>query len=163
MYSETLHPKTIDTAFECAATLLGGLEEMAELNLQSVNTSLAEQHVLAQAAVDAKSIDQLCELQFRQLPAAVSKSFSYWQHVGDITVRAQCGLFSVVQELFEASFRQFADAAAIVAGVPATAQPGASAQLVIVDEPEVDAVGPVAILDSSGKLVSFDAARAALH
>jgi phasin family protein len=162
MYSEITDRKTIEAAFDCAATLFGGLEEITELNVQTVKTSLSEQHMLAQAAFSAESIDEIIDLQFRQIPAVVKKTFSYWRHVEDIAMRTLGGLLVVAHERLESSLRTFVEEMRIASSVPAVVGRGDNTALAVVPQPTAPA-GPVTLLDSSGYVVLIGDERRELH
>jgi phasin family protein len=58
-------------AFDCITELFGGFERVAELNVQTVKTSLSEQQALADAALSARSLSEVMDLHSQPLPAAL--------------------------------------------------------------------------------------------
>ncbi|HEY2020090.1 phasin family protein [Paraburkholderia sp.] len=163
MYSEIISSKTLDAAFDYTTALFGGLEELVELNVQTVKASLDEQNVLAQAALSARSIDEITELHTGQLPAAVKKTLFYWQHVEDIALRTQRGLLAATQQRLDSVLQTFAIGMNTASSVPALTARGENAGLVVVDEPPAVEVGSVAIVDSSGQIVSSGDQPSKLH
>ncbi|MFM0204091.1 hypothetical protein PQR53_30065 [Paraburkholderia fungorum] len=100
----------------------------------------------------------------KQFPAAVTKTFAYWRHVEHIAVQTRNALFSAMQEHFGSSLQTFAEIfdVASFGGFVAQeriARPG----LLVMTEPAVAAAERVAIVDSSGKVVSSDDVRDDLH
>ncbi len=57
-----------------------GFERVTRLNLQTVKTTLAEQHGIALEAVDSRSFDWLLTLPIAQAQASLKKVLAYWQH-----------------------------------------------------------------------------------
>jgi phasin family protein len=104
----------IALVFDATRELYAGMESVVELNVQTVKTSLNEQHALALAALSSQSLHEMIDLQSQQLPAAVKKHFAYWRHVGDIAAQTQSGLVGIVQGHVEnalTAIAKFADAA----------------------------------------------------
>jgi len=63
-----------------------GFERLARLNLQTMKTTLAEQHGIALEAVDSRSFGWLLTLPVAQAQAGLKKTLAYWQHVNAIAV-----------------------------------------------------------------------------
>ncbi len=61
-----------------------GIERLTRLNLQTVKTTLAEQHGIALEAVDSRSFDWLLTLPVAGAQAGFTKTLAYWQHVNTI-------------------------------------------------------------------------------
>lgn len=61
-----------------------GFERLARLNLQTMKTTLAEQHGIALEAVDTRSFDWVFMLPAAQAQAGFKKSLAYWQHLSAI-------------------------------------------------------------------------------
>jgi phasin family protein len=145
MYLETTNrfsPRNGSTGmaliFDATCELYDGMERVVELNLQTVKTSLSEQHALALATLSSQSLHEMIDLQSQQLPATVKKNLAYWRHVGDIAAQTQSGLVGLVQGHAEdilAAFAKFADVASdnasvvgqrLIAGNALVAEPAAS-------------------------------------
>ena len=58
--------------FDSTRKLYSGVERVTELNVQTVKTSLLEQHALTQAALSSQSLHEMIDLQTQQVPAAVT-------------------------------------------------------------------------------------------
>jgi phasin family protein len=63
-----------------------GFERLARLNLQTMKTTLAEQHGIALEAVQARSFDWMLTLPAAAAQAGMKKAFAYWQHVHTIAI-----------------------------------------------------------------------------
>lgn len=61
-----------------------GFERLARLNLQTMKTTLAEQHGIALEAIDSRSIAWVLTLPAAQAQAGFKKTLAYWQHVNEI-------------------------------------------------------------------------------
>lgn len=61
-----------------------GVERLTRLNLQTMKTTLAEQHGIALEAIDTRSFDWVFTLPTAQAQAGFKKTLSYWQHLGEI-------------------------------------------------------------------------------
>lgn len=170
MYPDTMNQLSsrqgetaIDAVLACTNEVFASIEKVVELNVQTVKTSLSEQQALADAALCVQSVSELIDFQSQQLPAAVTKTFAYWRHVGDIAVQTQNELHSTMHEHFGSSFQRLADIfGAASVGFAAQDQPGRSS-LLAVAQPAVAAAEGVAIVDSSGNVVSSDDVRGDLH
>jgi len=82
------------TAFSSMAEIANhtfdGFERLARLNLQTMKTTLAEQHGIALEVVDERSFDWLLTLPVAQAQAGLKKTLAYWQRVNAIAVGEQC-------------------------------------------------------------------------
>jgi phasin family protein len=171
MSPETINPffprqceTAVETAFSCANEVFAGIERVVELNVQTVKTSLSEQRALGDAVLSAQSISELVDLQSQRFPAAVTKTVAYWRHVGDIAVQTRNELFSTMQEHFGSSLQTFTEIFHVASSGGLAAQERiARSSLLVMTEPAVAAAEGVAIVDSSGKVVSSDDARGDLH
>jgi len=76
------------TAFASMADIVNqtfdGFERLTRLNLQTVKTTLAEQHGIALEAVDSRSMAWLVTLPTAQAQAGFKKALAYWQHLSAI-------------------------------------------------------------------------------
>jgi phasin family protein len=153
----------VEAAFGYTTEVVAGLEKVLELNVQTVKTSFSEQRALADAALSARSLSEVIDLQSQLLPAVVKKTFAYWQHVEDIAVETRYGLFTAVQEHFGSSLRALAEMADIASGGLAAQEGLKNVSLLVRGQPAVTTAAPVMIVDSSGKVVSSDDARRDLH
>lgn len=61
-----------------------GFERVTRLNLQTIKTTLAEQHGIALEAVDSRSIAWVVTLPVAQAQAGFKKALAYWQHLNAI-------------------------------------------------------------------------------
>ena len=61
-----------------------GFERVTRLNLQTIKTTLAEQHGIALEAVDSRSIAWVVTLPVAQAQAGFTKALAYWQHLNAI-------------------------------------------------------------------------------
>ncbi|EIF35204.1 phasin family protein [Burkholderia sp. Ch1-1] len=162
-FSPRQNEMTIDAAFACTNEIFAGIEKVAKLNVQTIKTSLLEQQALADAALSAQSVSEVLDLQSQQLPAAVTKTFAYWRHMEDIAAQTRNDLASAVQEHFGSSLQTFAkmfDFASI--GLDAQDMLGKSSQFVMAQSADASAER-VAIVDSSGKVLSSEGVRSDLH
>jgi len=142
-------------AYDVAAKAVAGFEKVIELNLQTVKTSLVEQHALVDAALSSASLDQVIDLQFQQVPAAIKKTCAYWGHVEDIVVDLNNELASAVQDSMQSYlstlFSLLGGAAPL--GLASAGRTSVTSPLAI-QEPPLTQNEPVAIVDSSGNVVS---------
>ncbi len=154
----------IDAAFACTNDVFASMEKVVELNVQTVKTSLSEQQALADAALSVQSVSELIDFQSQQLPAAVTKTFAYWRHMEDIALQTQNELISTMHEHFGSSLQTFAELFGVASvGFAAQEQPRGSSLLAMAQPAVVAAAERVAIVDSSGKVVSSDDVRGDLH
>ncbi|MGY6124949.1 phasin family protein [Paraburkholderia strydomiana] len=160
---EVGHEDNAIVAYQMAAKAVAGLEKVVELNMQTVKTSLSEQRALVDAALSSVSLDQVIDLQFQQVPAAMKKTCAYWGHVEDIAVDTHNELAGVLQNsvssYLSTLFSFFGSAASI--GIAPAERTTVTSPLVI-DEPPTTQSGPVAILDSAGNVVA-STGRTDLH
>ncbi|MDP9648760.1 phasin family protein [Paraburkholderia caledonica] len=160
---EVGHEDNAIVAYQMAAKAVAGLEKVVELNMQTVKTSLSEQRALVDAALSSVSLDQVIDLQFQQVPAAMKKTCAYWGHVEDIAVDTHNELAGVLQDSVSSYlctlFSFFGSAASI--GIAPAERTTVTSPLVI-DEPPATQSGPVAILDSAGNVVA-STGRTDLH
>jgi phasin family protein len=148
---------SLQAAFDCVNEVVAGFERVVELNVQTVKTSLAEHRALVDAALSARSFSEAIDLHSQQMPAAVKKTFAYWRHVEDISVTTQSGVFAALRDLSGGAlqtFGQFADFAARRS--VGDERPDRTGVVLIGQPASGDDDAPVAIVDSSGKVVSSD-------
>lgn len=87
-----------------------GFERLARLNLQTMKTSLAEQHGVAIEAIDARSFDWMLTLPAGAAQAGLKKAFAYWQHVHAIAVETTSNNLGAGWEGFTQYTRWFTSA-----------------------------------------------------
>jgi phasin family protein len=162
-FSSRQRENAVDAAFDCNTEVLSGITKVVELNLQTVKTSLSEQQALGDAALSAQSLSEVLDLQSQQFPAAIKKTFAYWRHVEDIATHTRNGLFAVMQSHMGSALQTFTGMVDIASGVSAVEEQAGESSLLVSGEPVVDAAQPVAIVDSSGKVVSSGKTRGELH
>ncbi|CAB3795389.1 phasin family protein [Paraburkholderia fynbosensis] len=153
----------VKAAFDCNNEVFDGITKVVELNIQTVKTSLSEQQAMADAALSAQSLSEVVDLQSRQFPAAVKKTFAYWRHVEDIAAQTGIGLFTAMQTHFGGALRTLAEMADVAPGTVATQEGLGKWSLFVMGQPAVDAAQPGVIVDSSGKVVSSGEVRSDLH
>jgi phasin family protein len=142
-------------AYELAAKAVAGFEKVVELNVQTVKTSLSEQQALVDAALSSSSLNQMIDLQFQQVPAAIKKTCAYWGHVEDIAVDTHNDLVDALQDSVQSylsTFFSLLDSAASI-GIVSTGRTNVTSPLVI-EQPPAPQNDPVVIVDSSGNVVS---------
>jgi phasin family protein len=141
-----------------------GFERLARLNLQTMKTTLAEQHGMALEAIDARSFDWVLTLPAAAAQAGMKKAFAYWQHVHAIAVETTSNNVGAGWEGFTQCTRWFEAAFSDAART----RTGASLVLAAPDESlappqQADAGGAVKaaskkrtvdVVDSSGNVVS---------
>ncbi|NKJ50829.1 phasin [Burkholderia sp. SG-MS1] len=153
----------VNAAFDCNAEVFDGITKVVELNIQTVKTSLSEQQAMADAALSAQSLSAVIDLQSRQFPAAVKKTFAYWRHVEDIAVQTGIGLFTAMQTHVGSVLTTFADMADVAPGTAATQEGLGKWSVFVTGQPAVDPAQPGGIVDSSGNAVSSAEVRGDLH
>jgi phasin family protein len=170
MYPDTMNQLSprqrdavVEAAFDCTTEVFAGIERVVELNVQTVKTSLSEQQALADAALSARSLSEVIDLQSQQFPASVKKTFAYWRHVEDIAVQTRDGFFGAMEEHFGGSLQTFAEMFDVMSVGFAVQERLGGSSLFVMAQPAVGDAERVAIVDSSGKVVSSDDARGDLH
>ena len=71
---------------DMADRTLDGLQRMAQLNVQTVKTTLAEQQQIADEVLAARSLDWVITLPSAQSQAALKKALSYWSDASNIAI-----------------------------------------------------------------------------
>lgn len=71
---------------DMADRTLDGLQRMAQLNVQTVKTTLAEQQEIADEVLSARSLDWIVTLPSAQSQAALKKALAYWSHASNIAI-----------------------------------------------------------------------------
>ncbi|QQC66940.1 phasin family protein [Paraburkholderia ginsengisoli] len=162
-FSSRQRDTVVETAFDCNTEIFSGVARFVELNLQTVKTSLSEQQALADAALSAQSLSEVIDLQSQRFPAAIKKSFAYWRHVEDIAAQTRIGLFTAMQSHFDNSLNTFTDIVETASAETVAQEQSAESSLLVTSEPVVAAAEQVAIVDSSGKVVSSGDGHSDLH
>lgn len=155
----------VPSAYDWTFELVGQWEKVIELNTQTVKTTLAEQQALTDAALSSRSLEELIELQTQRVPASMKKSFAYWQHVGEIAKESQQEIIAVMQTGWS---RYLSTVGALSEVATSTRDSGAKlldeAGEVLTGQPSPVTTGePVAIVDSSGQIISAGTSRSGLH
>ena len=153
----------LSASSSCAEEIFAGIEKVIRLNMQTAKTAVAEQQALADAALSAKSLSEVIDLQSQQLPAAVKKGFAYSRHVEDIAAETGTGLFLAMQEHIGRSLRTFWDAldiSTVGASVPRRLE---NAAVVVAGQPEPAVAEPAPIVNSAGKVISSDDVQRKRH
>jgi phasin family protein len=146
----------IRASSSCAEEIFAGFEKVVRLNMQTAKTAVAEQQALADAALSAKSLSEVIDLQSQQLPAAVKKGFAYSRHVEDIAAQTGTGLLLAMQEHIGRSLRTFWDALVISSGGASVPRRLENAALVVAGQPEPAVAEPAPIVNSAGTVISSD-------
>ena len=71
---------------DIADRTLDGLQRMAELNVQTVKTTLEEQQEIADEVLSSRSLDWIITLPSAQSQAALKKALAYWSHASNIAI-----------------------------------------------------------------------------
>jgi phasin family protein len=142
-----------------------GFERLTRLNLQTVKTTLAEQHGIALAAEDSRSLEWMITLPSAQAQAGFKKTLAYWQHLSAIATETAAnnagasweGLSACTNWLASA----YSEAAQSRTGGPLVLASPDETLPVPVEEPSLAASGKASgkkrsidIVDDSGNVVS---------
>lgn len=84
MQSGAAAQATFASMADIANQTFDGFERVTRLNLQTIKTSLAEQHGIALEAVDSRSLAWVLTLPVAQAQAGFKKVLAYWQHLNVI-------------------------------------------------------------------------------
>ena len=87
-----------------------GFERLARLNLQTMKTTLAEQHGIALEAADERSLGWIFTLPTAQAQAGFKKTLAYWQHLSEIATETVANNTGAGWEGFSACTRWLASA-----------------------------------------------------
>ena len=79
----------IETTFAFLNKSFDGIEKLAELNVQAVKSTLAENQEILAKALLAKEPHELFSQQTSQAQPAIEKAQSYWRHVYEILSSTQ--------------------------------------------------------------------------
>ncbi|MGG1946288.1 phasin family protein [Trinickia sp. NRRL B-1857] len=141
-----------------------GFERLARLNLQTVKTTLAEQHGIALEAVDSRSIAWIVTLPTAQAQAGFKKALAYWQHLSAIASETAANNAGASWEGLSACTNWFASTYSEVArsrtgGTLVLASPDESLPVPAEEQAAMTAKGAakkrsVEIVDGSGNVVS---------
>jgi phasin family protein len=141
---------------------VSAMEQLVELNVQTLKTSLSEQQALTDATLSRQSLNEVIEVQSQFAPAVVRKQVAYWRHFGEVFIRTQSEMGGLLRDYAERS----AAMRPIVAEVPSAAStvllPDAIANTVDVSNAATGAT-PVTIVDGSGNAVSSNGPDGAMH
>jgi phasin family protein len=94
---------TFEATFGFLTKGFEGLQKVAELNLQAVKSTLADNHDVLAKAISARDPQELYALQTRQLQPAADRAQSYWRHLYEIVSSTQTELAADT----EAQLKQF--------------------------------------------------------
>jgi phasin family protein len=94
---------SIDTTFGLLNKIFEGVEKLAELNVQAVKSSLAENQEILLKAVSAGEPHALFAQQASHAQPAIEKTQSYWRRVYEITSGTQAEIAAVA----EAQLKQY--------------------------------------------------------
>lgn len=141
-----------------------GFERLARLNLQTMKTTLAEQHGTALEAVDGRTFDWVFTLPVMGAQAGFKKVLAYWQHVHSIAIETASNNVGAGWEGFTEWSRWFTWAPVsstrtrLGASLVLSAQDAGLPVPVAADVPEAAKPGgkkrSVDIVDSAGHVVS---------
>ncbi|WP_341317598.1 phasin family protein [Paraburkholderia sp. IMGN_8] len=81
----------LEATFGFLTKVFEGSQKVTELNLQAVESAIADNHDVIAKAFTAKDAQELYALQTRQVQTAADKAQSYWRHVYEIisAIRAE--------------------------------------------------------------------------
>lgn len=88
---------SVDTLFGLSSKAFEGFERIVELNVQAAKTSMGEMAETAQAAIAAKTPQELLALQASLVKPAAEKAAAYGRHVQDIVTTTGADLRAAVQ------------------------------------------------------------------
>jgi phasin family protein len=114
----------VDTTFGLLTKSFDGIEKLAELNVQAVKSSLAENQEILLKAFSAGEPHALFAQQASHAQPAIEKAQSYWRHVYEIISSTQAE-FAVVAEAQLTQYQQ--DALAFVDSLAKKAPAGSEA------------------------------------
>ena len=103
----SVHKKNVATAFDLADKALAGVEKLAELNLQTAKTLLAETAEHTQALLSVKDMQDLVALHNAMLQPLGEKVAAYNRHLYDIATSVSAELTKVAEAQAAESHKQF--------------------------------------------------------
>jgi phasin family protein len=106
----SLHKKNVATAFDLGEKALAGVEKLAELNLQTAKTLLAESAEHTQAMLSIKDMQDLVALQNAMLQPMGEKAASYSRHWYDIASSVSAEFAKVAEAQAAEAHKQFVSA-----------------------------------------------------
>lgn len=129
-YSGSFAPTAALPIADIASRTFEGFERLAQLNIQTLKESLAEQQEIAEEAVNARSLERMITLPSAQSQAVLKKGLAYWQEASNIAIETAadnvgCG-WCTLNDYSRWATTLFGDAAATMSGP-------ASTELVVVD------------------------------
>jgi phasin family protein len=111
----------VETSFVFLNKAFEGIERLAELNVQAVKSTLAENQDFAVKALSAKEPQETFSQQSSLVQPAVERAQSYWRHVYEILSSTQAEFVA----LAEAQRKQFqSDAQSVIDGLTKNAPAG---------------------------------------
>jgi phasin family protein len=153
----------VNAAFDWTTDVLAGIEKLIELNMQTIKTSLSEQQVLVDAALSARTLSEVIDLQSRQFPAGVKKTFAYLRHVEEIGAYMGSGVFSALHEQTGSALRAFTTVMDFASFGATRQEPSDTPDLLVGEQPATVHADEPVILDSSGKVVSLGHTTGKVH
>ncbi|WP_334134777.1 TIGR01841 family phasin [Tepidimonas sp.] len=103
----SVHKKNAATAFDLADKALAGVEKLAELNLQTAKTLLAETAEHTQAMLSVKDMQDLVALHNAMLQPLGEKVAAYNRHLYDIATGVSAEFTKVAEAQAAESHKQF--------------------------------------------------------
>lgn len=123
-----LHKKNVAAAFDLADKAFAGVEKLAELNLQTVKTLLAEAAEHTQTALAVKDMQDLVALHNAVFQPMGEKVASYHRHVYEIASGVQTELAKALEAQAQEAHKQFiATLDGLVKNAPQGTEPAVAA------------------------------------
>lgn len=123
-----LQKKNVAALFDLADKAFAGVEKLAELNLQTAKTLLAETAEHTQAALSVKDMQDLVALHNAVLQPLGEKVASYHRHVYDIASGVQAEVTKAVELQAQEAHKQFlATLDSLVKNAPQGTEPAVAA------------------------------------
>jgi phasin family protein len=91
----------VDTTFALLTKTFNAIEKLAELNVQAVKSSLAENQEILVRAFSAGAPQALFAQQANQAQPAIEKAQSYWRHIYEIISSTQAEFAAVAEAQFK--------------------------------------------------------------
>jgi phasin family protein len=101
-----LQAANLDPLFGLTNKTLAGLQKLVELNLQTMNATLAETQDNIQKAFAAKDLQELLALQASLLQPATEKAQAYGRQLVEITSTTRAEFAKVAEAQYEANKRK---------------------------------------------------------
>ncbi|MGQ9725290.1 MAG: phasin family protein [Tepidimonas sp.] len=106
----SMQKKNVATAFDLGEKALAGVEKLAELNLQTAKTLMAESAEHAQAMLNVKDMQDLVALQNAMLQPLGEKVAAYSRHVYDIASQMSAEFAKIAEGQAAEAHKQFVSA-----------------------------------------------------